>query len=266
MSKKINAAQPMWPTPNVYWTLHSSEDSALFIEMISTGPQFLRAPNPQSKARSGGAGSVGSGWIWRRGNKNDVSDENWTRDWRFLQSRERVMVRGGCGPGGRNHPEVQAGHSLQLRRSGEDRGSDRAAAKTGLTLGLKQFTLEPAWWYQWNLEVSRSCGNSFRYVGWQQTPDAGARSRRRGKVATGDLGLLLLRAKRGSGMWALRPTSQALWPEGSKESPSLGALEVFMWQWKSSTSTWVVQFIHWLYLSNTHYVEGLMPRSRNNFL
>ena len=54
------------------------------------------------------------------------------------------MVRGGCGPGGRNQPEVQAGHSLQSRRSGADRGSDRAAAKTGLTLGLKQFTLEPA--------------------------------------------------------------------------------------------------------------------------
>lgn len=59
-------------------------------------------------------------------------------------------------------------------------------------------------------------------------PEAGARSGRRGKVATGDLGLLLLRAQHGSGMWALRPTSQALWQQGSKESLSLGALEIFM--------------------------------------
>lgn len=53
------------------------------------------------------------------------------------------MARGGCAPGGRNHPEVQADHSLQSKRSGEDRGSDRAAAEMGVTLGLKQFTLEP---------------------------------------------------------------------------------------------------------------------------
>lgn len=54
------------------------------------------------------------------------------------------MGRGGCGPGGRSHPEIQADHSLQSKRSGEDKGSDRAAAETGVTLGLKQFTLEPA--------------------------------------------------------------------------------------------------------------------------
>ena len=40
--------------------------------------------------------------------------------------------------------EVQADHSLQLKRSGEDRGRDGAAAEMHLTLGSKRFTLEPA--------------------------------------------------------------------------------------------------------------------------
>lgn len=40
--------------------------------------------------------------------------------------------------------EAQAAHSVQSKRSGEDRGSDGAAAEMRLTLGSKRFTLEPA--------------------------------------------------------------------------------------------------------------------------
>ena len=81
----------MWPTPNVYWTLCSSEDSVPFIETISTGLSSWQPQIPKVRQGLGAAGSVGSGWIWRRGNKHDVGDENRTRDWRFLQSREKVM-------------------------------------------------------------------------------------------------------------------------------------------------------------------------------
>lgn len=50
------------------------------------------------------------------------------------------MGRGGCGPGGWSHP----GDSAPPVCTQEDRGSDRAVVETGVTLGLKQLTLESA--------------------------------------------------------------------------------------------------------------------------
>lgn len=92
------------------------------------------------------------------------------------------------------------------------------------------------------------------------------RSGKRGKIATGDLGLLLLRAQHGSGIWALRPTSQALWQEMSKESPTLGVLEIFRWEGKSSTFHLSCSVHPSSVFIKYHYVERLVPGSRNNFL
>lgn len=72
-----------------------------------------------------------------------------------------------------------------------------------------------------NLEVSRSCGNSFQGVRRQQTPEAGNEEGKRGKIATGTPALLL-RAQHGSGYGFQDPHRKALWQEASKESPNPG--------------------------------------------
>lgn len=62
---------------------------------------------PQIRQGLGGAGSVGSGWIWRRGSRSDGSDENQARDRRsFSAGRKWLSVEdAGKAAGGSGSPQ-----------------------------------------------------------------------------------------------------------------------------------------------------------------